>query len=214
MPVREHYASGAPCWIDRVSPSLAGIQPFYTTLFGWDYVTEGAYKQARLAGRTVAGFGTAPVDLWNVYLASKNLEESAERVTQLGGRVVMPPVTLGETGQLFLALDPAGAPVGFWQGFSEAGIVLADEICASCRYELIVRERARVAAFYDVIGPDITIREEQTKPYWRISFGVADVAVSAYAAVTAGARGIMQLADGSVTVVDPGGARFGLVACP
>jgi predicted enzyme related to lactoylglutathione lyase len=214
MPVRRHYAPGTPCWIDRVTTNLTRTQTFYGSLFGWDYAEEGGYQQAQSAGRTVAGFGSAPMplELWNVYLASKNLEASAELVGELGGTVVMPPTALGAIGRLFLAIDPAGATVGFWQGAVDEGIVLADEIGASCRYELVVPDRAAVQTFYGTVGQDIAIVEAQTRPYWRIGFGVRDVAASAFAAATTGARDVTHHADGSATVTDPGGARFGLVA--
>jgi len=35
---------------------------------------------------------------------------------------------------------------------------------------------------------------------------------SAFAAVTAGARGVVNENDGTATITDPGGARFGLIA--
>jgi predicted enzyme related to lactoylglutathione lyase len=217
MPIRQHYAPGTPCWIDRITANLNRTQAFYAALFGWDYIEEDGYRQARIGGQTVAGIGSAPVpvEFWTVYLASKDLGESLAKVAELGGRVVMPPVTLGANGRLFLATDPAGAPVGFWEGYKDEGIVLVDEIGVSRSYELVVPDRSAAEAFYGAISPaeDPTVIVEEpgvAAPYWRIGFGVADVAEAGYRAVTAGARAAVSHADGTATVTDPAGASFGL----
>ncbi len=60
----------------------------------------------------------------------------------------MGPVAAGEDGRLFLAVDPSGAPVGFWEGHHNVGVVLADEAGAVCDFELRTPWPERAEQFY------------------------------------------------------------------
>lgn len=210
------YAAGAPCWIDRITADLTAAQLWYTALFGWQYTEEGGNVTARLGGEIVAGFGVAPTPLeaWMVYLATKDLGATMAAAEHMGGRVTMAPVAVGDVGRLALAVDPAGAAVGFWEGHRIEGVVLADEPASACRYELRVGDEAVAGQFYGTLfGSDarrFVVKDGSARPTWVIYFGTADLAGTVLRALSAGARITGQNADGSVVLRDSRGAVFGL----
>ncbi|MEV7180405.1 VOC family protein [Kitasatospora sp. NPDC093679] len=237
MPRRTRYSPGTPCWADCITPDLTGSQSFYAELFGWEYVPETpGYQLAVLRGEIVGGFGAAPTGTppraaWNVYLATKDAEHTCALVGLAGGRVVMPPVPAGDNGRLFLAVDPAGAAVGFWEGHRAEGVVVADEPGAVSGHELRVPDATRAAAFYgDLFGHRTAPGEEELhldgapvarltegdagRPLWLPHFGTADPADTARLAVELGAEPVRP-ADGRpglpALLRDPWGAEFGLV---
>jgi predicted enzyme related to lactoylglutathione lyase len=228
---RASYATGVPCWIDRITADLGGAQEFYSALFGWSYADEGAYRTAQLADGIIAGLGTAPtpLELWTVYLATKDVDATLADVQALGGTVVMAPMAAGDNGRLFLAVDPAGTPVGFWEGHRREGVVLVDEPGAVCRYELRIPRADAVREFYaGLFGYDLVRRDGEitldldgstqvrvvenaaARPHWLVYFGVAELAPIVRLALAAGAKLVEQSADGSVVLRDPQGAAFGL----
>jgi uncharacterized protein len=216
MPRRTAYTDGVPCWIDRVTADLTAAQQWYAALFGWEYTEEGGNVTARLGGEIVAGFGVAPTPLeaWTVYLATKDLGATMAGAEHMGGRVTMAPVAVGEFGRLALAIDPAGAAVGFWEGHRGEGVVLANEPGSACRYELRVGDAAVAGQFYGTLfGSDasgLVVEDGSARPAWVVYFGTADLAGTVLRALSAGARITRQNADGSVVLRDSRGAVFGL----
>ncbi|MFG2720775.1 VOC family protein [Streptomyces sp. NPDC048416] len=225
MPVRTTYGVGDPCWIDRISARPDAAEAFYAAVFGWTYAEEGGYRTARLAGDLVAGFGSAPgpLEAWTVYLAAKDLDATAARVVELGGRLVLGPLDAGPNGRLLLATDPAGTLVGCWQGARADGVVLADEPGAACGYELRVPDPSAVAGFYRGLGADPgagggpggslrIVEDRSAPPHWLVYFGVDSLLGAVGAALAAGARVAGPAAGDSVLLRDANGARFGLTA--
>jgi uncharacterized protein len=218
MPRRTAYPDGAPCWIDRVTADLTAAQHWYAALFGWEYTEEGGNVTAQQGGEIVAGFGVAPVpvEAWTVYLATKDLGATIAGAVRMGGRVTMAPVAVGEFGRLALAVDPAGAAVGLWEGHRPEGVVLADEAGSACRYELRVGDAGAAEAghFYRTLfgraASDLVVADGSGRPTWVVYFGAADLAGTVLRALGAGARITGQNADGSVVLRDSRGAVFGL----
>ncbi|MGW2701596.1 VOC family protein [Streptomyces sp. NPDC001340] len=237
MPLRTRYAAGTPCWVDCITPDLSASQAFYAALLGWEFTSERAgYHLATLGGRIVAGFGASPAGLppnatWNVYLATKDADHTCGQVGALGGRVVMDPVPAGDDGRLFLAVDPSGVVVGFWEGHHDEGVVLADEPGAVSGHELRVPDAVRAARFYgELFGYRLVSQDErleldlngsaearvlesdQGRPLWLPYFGAADPADGVRRALALGAT-VVRSGPGEPTVLrDPWGAEFGLTA--
>lgn len=102
---------------------LEGATAFYGQLFGWttsEMETEvGPYTLAHVEGEPgpVAGMTTLPEDMasapphWGAYVAVDDVEETVAAVDRLGGKVVMPPMSVAGVGQMALIADPAGAHV-------------------------------------------------------------------------------------------------------
>ncbi|MFI8461793.1 VOC family protein [Kitasatospora sp. NPDC085464] len=236
MPRRTRYALGAPCWADCITPDLSGSRDFYSALFGWEFVTESPdYQLAVLGGEIIGGFGAAPAGMppgavWNTYLATKDADDSCTQVGRHGGRVVMPPVPVGANGRLFLAVDPSGVAIGFWEGHRAEGVVLADEPGAICGHELRVPLAATAEAFYgalfgyrltgdgefelDGVGQARVVESDQGRPQWLPHLGAHDPADTVHRAVELGARLIRPGREEPPVLRDPWGAEFGVVAAP
>ncbi|MET7618146.1 VOC family protein [Streptomyces sp. NPDC005408] len=235
MPRRTGYGPGTPCWTDCVTTDLKGAQDFYAGLFGWEYEDEGpGYRIVSLRGEIIGGIGRSPGgpagSAWNVYLATKDAEVTRARVLAEGGRVVMGPVSVADNGRLFLAVDPAGAPVGFWEGRRAEGVVLADEPGAVCGTLLSVHRDAQAEQFYgalygytaDRVAHGRTtltlggvpyaelVADPSVSPHWMPLFGAADPTTTVRAALAAGASLVTRPGGGTV-LRDPWGAVFGLV---
>ena len=168
--------------------------------------------------------------MWTTYLATKDADHTCWRVAELGGAVVMGPVPAGQDGRLFLAVDPAGAPVGFWEGHHAQGVVLADEPGAVCGHELRTLDRTGADGFYGgLFGYELVRRDGvdvleldgvdravlsgsgSVRPHWLPLFGAAPPQPVVARALALGARLTRQDAGGAAVLRDPWGARFGVV---
>ncbi|MGH3570521.1 MAG: hypothetical protein ACRDUW_01630 [Pseudonocardiaceae bacterium] len=96
------FSPGVVCWIDVCSTDPASSRDFYAGLFGWTYQIDpdrrrGYYTTALLDGRPVAGLAGVAVPAgqqvaWTLYLASANIDYTAEVITRSGGQVFSGPV--------------------------------------------------------------------------------------------------------------------------
>jgi predicted enzyme related to lactoylglutathione lyase len=109
---------------------------FYSGLFGWDVQVgppeSGGYALAHLNGRLVAGIGPkmgdpAAPSAWTTYLASDDVDATAEKVKAADGQLPMPPMDVMEEGRMTLAFDKAGAVFGVWQAGRTTGVGVANE---------------------------------------------------------------------------------------
>ncbi|HEY6797203.1 MAG TPA: VOC family protein [Kineosporiaceae bacterium] len=132
------WEPGTPCWYDLAALDLAASTRFYRATFGWDLRDTGAdyghYTFCLIDDKAVAGIGTAPEGslaaaplTWTVYLAVDDADKTAEAIAGHGGRVLMPPLSIGDQGRMALAADPTGATVGIWQADQMFGAVLVNE---------------------------------------------------------------------------------------
>jgi uncharacterized protein len=130
------WPAGTPCWVDISVDDVPKASAFYSSLFGWDVQVgppeSGGYALAHLNGRLVAGIGpkmgdpTAP-SAWTTYLASDDVDATAEKIKAADGQLPMPPMDVMEEGRMTLAFDKAGAVFGVWQAGRTKGVGLANE---------------------------------------------------------------------------------------
>jgi predicted enzyme related to lactoylglutathione lyase len=130
------WPAGTPCWVDISVDDVPKAIAFYSGLFGWDIEQGGpevgGYSICHHNGRIVAGIGpkmgdpTAP-SAWTTYLASEDVDLTADKVKAAGGQVPMPPMDVMEEGRMALGIDGAGCLFGVWQGRKTPGIGLANE---------------------------------------------------------------------------------------
>lgn len=127
--------SGAPIWFDLMSSDTAKAEEFYGAIFGWEAEAPdeefGGYRNLLKNGRRVAGLspvmeGAGPPDIWTVYLHTEDADATVKAVEAAGGSIMVSPMAIGEEGTMLMALDTAGAAIGFWQpdkhkGYSEFG---------------------------------------------------------------------------------------------
>ncbi|MFF3492405.1 VOC family protein [Streptomyces sp. NPDC002795] len=150
-------APGTPCWVSLMVHGMAATQEFYGALFGWEFRPGpqqlGPYVRALLDGKEVAGIGQLPPGrrlpiAWTPYLASDDVDATAETVRHSGGTVGVGPLDAGEAGRLAIGSDPAGAVFGIWQAAEHAGSAVTGVPGAMVWNELVTRETASVAKFY------------------------------------------------------------------
>ncbi|MBD0418157.1 VOC family protein [Streptomyces sp. TRM S81-3] len=154
------HAPGAPCWVSLMVHGLAATQRFYGALFGWEFRPGpqqlGPYARALLDGREVAGIGQLPPDrrlpiAWTPYLASDDVDRTAEAVRSCGGTVGVGPLDADEAGRMAICSDPAGAVFGVWQAAAHLGTAVTGVPGTPAWNELMTFESAGVVKFYATV---------------------------------------------------------------
>jgi uncharacterized protein len=110
MPERHGYIPGVPCWVDASQPDPEAAVEFYGELLGWEFEdvmppgSERKYFIARLRprsifelGRDVAAISSIPESAppraaWNTYVWVDSADETAAKICDAGGGVVIEPV--------------------------------------------------------------------------------------------------------------------------
>jgi predicted enzyme related to lactoylglutathione lyase len=115
---------GAMCLNQLNTDDPSRAQDFYSGLFGWRVEESGTpeqeywglYNGERLNG----GMMPLPTDTgapshWLVYFTSIDLDGDADRITELGGTMVVPPTPV-PGGRIAVAQDPQGAAFALLEG--------------------------------------------------------------------------------------------------
>ncbi len=157
MSKRDEAPIGAPCWVDLFTADTTKIKAFYGELFGWTAEDSGAefggYINFSKDGVMVAGCmhndgQTGSPDHWSVYLATDDARKTADAAAAEGGRVIVPPMDVGELGTMAVLIDAGGAAIGMWQPGLHRGFGVLDEPGAPSWFELHTREYDASLAFY------------------------------------------------------------------
>jgi uncharacterized protein len=138
MPERDGYIPGVPCWIDTSQPDPDAVLDFYSGLFGWEFEnvmpedSDGKYFFARLRGGDVAAVGSIPegappMAMWNTYIWVEGADETAAKVRDAGGGVVMEPFDIPGSGRMAVFTDPEGAVFCVWQAKEHKGAQIVNE---------------------------------------------------------------------------------------
>ena len=195
----DKFVPGTPCWVDVSSTDAEGARRFYGELFGWDFDIGGAdsafYTNCTLRGRRVAGLmeltpemlagGIPP--MWSTYIATEDVRDSAARVTEAGGQVMMEPMDVMEFGRMAVAIDPTGAVIGFWESGTHTGAGVANEPGSFTWNELQTRDIEAASTFYAAVaGWQLESMPTEGGPAYRIAnvggqpvAGIMDVAQTA-----------------------------------
>src|SRR3712207_3065337 len=110
MRPQDRYIPGVPCWVDTTQPDPQAAVTFYGELFGWEFEdvmpagSPARYFVARLGGGDVAAVawvegGAAPA-AWNTYVWADSAGESAAKVRDAGGTVLVEPFEVGDSGRM------------------------------------------------------------------------------------------------------------------
>jgi predicted enzyme related to lactoylglutathione lyase len=133
MPERDGYIPGVPCWVDASQPDPDAAVAFYGELFGWEFedvmppVSEGKYFIAQLRPRSIFELGrhvaavasmpesAPPAATWNTYVWVDSADETASKVRDAGGGVVIEPFDFMDASRMAVFTDLEGASFGVWQ---------------------------------------------------------------------------------------------------
>lgn len=158
------YDPGVPSWVDLTSSDPAGARDFYGALFSWNVdvgdADSGHYAMCSVRSKPVAGINGMPAQggmptVWITYLATDDIDETANRIAGAGGNVFMGPMDVMEAGRMLLAMDSGGAAFGVWEAGQHKGAELVNEPGCLIWNELSTRDLDEAMSFYsDVFGYD------------------------------------------------------------
>jgi uncharacterized protein len=113
-------APGSACWCELATRDTGAAAAFYTALFGWTTKESQSpgmvYTEWSNGGRPIGGM--LPMDApqwegipphWLTYFTVEDADAAAARVDQLGGKVMVPPADIPNTGRFSILADPQGA---------------------------------------------------------------------------------------------------------
>jgi predicted enzyme related to lactoylglutathione lyase len=151
------HAPGMPTWVELSTSDVAAAATFYSELFGWTtQVAEepeaGGYVTCLRDGKSVAGIGPVqqpgqPV-AWLSYFGSTDVEATARKVEEAGGKVLAAPFDVLGYGRMAVFTDPSGAAFAAWQAGSNAGLELKGEVGSLSWNELMSRDAPGSKEFY------------------------------------------------------------------
>ena len=161
MPERDGYIPGVPCWVDVAVPDPEAVVDFYRGLFGWELENvmpedaPGQYFEAKLNGGEVAAISSMPEGMphaaWNTYIWVESADETAKKVTEAGGSVLMEPFDIFDSGRMAVFADPEGAVFSVWQANEHRGAKVVNEHGSLNFNALNTRDREGAKAFYGAV---------------------------------------------------------------
>jgi predicted enzyme related to lactoylglutathione lyase len=114
-------ANGAFCWNELGTTDLETAKKFYTELLGWKLKESKAagmiYKEIVAGDKEVGGMYQMPAEFgntpshWMAYVAVDDVDAKAKQVTELGGKVCVPPTDIPNVGRFCVINDPTGATI-------------------------------------------------------------------------------------------------------
>lgn len=110
---------GAFSWNELMTNDVQGAKTFYAELLGWtlqDYKPgEMDYTMVKAGDTEVGGIMTIPEQAkgmppaWGAYVTVDDVDATAARVEQLGGKVLVPATNIPDVGRFVVIQDPQGA---------------------------------------------------------------------------------------------------------
>jgi uncharacterized protein len=162
MPDRNGYIPGVPCWVDTSQPNPEASLDFYKGLFGWEFenvMPPGSpvkYFIARIRGGDVAAIGSIPegapaMATWNTYVWVDRADDTAAKVRNAGGTVIMEPFDVMDSGRMAVCTDPEGAVFFVWQAKEHKGSRVVNEHGSVNFNGLNTRDVAGARSFYGAV---------------------------------------------------------------
>ena len=112
---------GAFSWFELMTTDVEGAKNFYSELFGWEFETSPMpgfdYIEIKVNGKSVAGMMAQPEECkglppsWDSYITVDDVDATAAKVTELGGKVLRAPADIPEVGRFCVLQDPQGAVI-------------------------------------------------------------------------------------------------------
>ncbi len=155
------YPPGTPSWVELSSPDAGASASFYGELMGWEATAPGPVEETggyrifmqddkRIAGlmpHMQEGQPTA----WATYISVADADETARKVQEAGGSVVIEPMDVMDIGRMAYFSDPSGAVFAVWQPREFAGADLVNEPASLCWNEVLTRDAEANKRFYPAV---------------------------------------------------------------
>jgi predicted enzyme related to lactoylglutathione lyase len=118
---------GALCWTELTTSDTNAAETFYTQLFGWTakHSAPGApmeYTEFSVNGTPSIGMMAKPPGMpahipsyWMPYFQVANVDASASKVKELGGKLMVGPQDIPNAGRFAVGSDPQGAVFAIFQ---------------------------------------------------------------------------------------------------
>ena len=157
---------GAFSWNELLTTDETAAAKFYGQVFGWqteDFPHAGTkYTIFKNRGQGVAGLMKRPNEQcppnWMGYVTVASADETAKKVGDAGGTLLMPPFDVPTVGRIAVFQDPQGAALGIFQPLKNAGTCAKNRI-VWC--DIPVSDLDRAIRFYSaVLGEPVMKHEE------------------------------------------------------
>jgi predicted enzyme related to lactoylglutathione lyase len=111
-------------WYELTTPDVDAARKFYAPITGWGTQQfDKDYTMWTTGGEPLAGiFKLGPEQRqqgippnWMPYIEASNIDDTARKVTSLGGTVVVQPADIPGTGRFAVVRDPQGATFGLYK---------------------------------------------------------------------------------------------------
>jgi uncharacterized protein len=112
---------GAFSWAELTTSDPAAAAAFYGELFGWTIAPPneamGGYRVAKIGEAMIAGISApmpgapAAPPCWGSYITVTDADQTAQRCSALGGKVLVPPMDVPTVGRMTVLQDPQGAVI-------------------------------------------------------------------------------------------------------
>jgi uncharacterized protein len=209
------YAPGTPSWVDLSSADPDASAAFYREVMGWDSTEPGpaeetgGYRMFQQGGKSVGGLMQTMQEgqptAWSTYVSVTDADDTASKVKEAGGSVVVEPMDVMDLGRMAFFGDPTGAVFGVWQPKEFGGADMVNEPNSLCWTEVLTRDSATDRDFYPAVfgwhagrpsfegapasyvvweidgrpvGGMMEMNENfpaEVPPHWAVCFAVADV---------------------------------------
>jgi hypothetical protein len=116
-----YRTQGAFSWNELMTSDPEAALAFYTALLGWNMqkmpMPGGDYHVVRVGETSVGGVMAMPPDAksggmppcWGSYVTVSDVDATARRAVELGGKVVHGPQDIPGVGRMAVIIDPQGA---------------------------------------------------------------------------------------------------------
>jgi predicted enzyme related to lactoylglutathione lyase len=115
------YPVGAFCWETLTTTDKAGAVAFYTATVGWkagDFQGSVMFATGDRQEDGVADVQLAPPHVpphWISHVVIEKLEQSRDRATRLGGKVLAAEIAIPTVGRMAVVQDPVGAYISLFE---------------------------------------------------------------------------------------------------
>jgi len=174
-------------WHELASPDPVAAAKFYTSMFGWtvnemNMGQNGTYRMFMKGEKMMGGAMKPPAGVpshWMSYVSVDDTDAIAKKMTELGGKMVVPPTTVPDMVRFAIGMDPQGAAFGVVQNISKRPEEpMGDNPPAPgmfCWDELHTKDTASAMKYYAGLFGWTTKVTEGPMKYWHWMSGGKDL---------------------------------------